>query len=48
VRVSYAHKDVKSPYDWQKEKDPEKQKALRAAGVPTCSFSLPNCSAARQ
>ena len=25
VRVSFAHKDVDSPYAWQKEKDPEKQ-----------------------
>ena len=43
TRVSFAHKDVDSPYAWQKEKDPEKQAAKRDAGVPTCTFSLPNC-----
>ena len=47
ARVSFAHKDVKSPYDWQKEKDPKKQEALRKAGVPTCTFSLPNCTPQR-
>lgn len=47
ARVSFAHKDVKSPYDWQKEKDPKKQEAQRKAGVPTCSFSLPNCNPVR-
>ena len=41
-RVSFAHKDVHSPYDWQDEKDPEKQEEKREAGVPTCKFSLPN------
>ena len=43
ARVSFAHKDVRSPYAWQSEKDPKKQEALRNAPLPTCSFSLPNC-----
>ena len=47
ARVSFAHKDVRSPYDWQKEKDPKKRQAMRDAGVPTCSFSLPNCTRAQ-
>ncbi len=42
--VNFAHKDVRSPYDWQKEKDPKKQEALRNAPLPTCTFSLPNCT----
>ena len=47
ARVSFAHKDVRSPYDWQKEKDPKKREAMRDAGVPTCTFSLPNCTRAQ-
>ena len=47
ARVSFAHKDVKSPYDWQKEKDPKRQEELRKQPVPTCDFSLPNCKPAR-
>jgi len=47
ARVSFAHKDVRSPYDWQKEKDSKKQEAMRNAPVPTCSFSLPNCTRAQ-
>lgn len=47
ARVNYAHKDVKSPYDWQKERDPKKQAELRKQPMPTCSFSLPNCNPAR-
>jgi hypothetical protein len=43
ARVSYAHKDVRSPYAWQSKKDPKKQEAMRNAPLPTCSFSLPNC-----
>jgi hypothetical protein len=43
VRINFAHKDVESPYAWQKIKDPEKAEKAREAGVPTCSFSLPNC-----
>ena len=43
TRVSFAHKDVDSPYAWQKIKDVEKQEEKREAGVPTCTFSLPNC-----
>ena len=46
ARVSFAHKDVRSPYDWQKEKDPKKQEAMRNAPIPTCTFSLPNCTRA--
>ena len=41
--VNFAHKDVRSPYDWEKEKDPKKQEAARNAPLPTCTFSLPNC-----
>ena len=44
VRVNFAHKDVRSPYDWQAEKDPEKQEEKRKEGVPTCEFSLPRCA----
>ena len=47
ARVSFAHKDVRSPYDWQKEKDPKKQEAMRNAPLPTCTFSLPNCARAQ-
>jgi len=39
----FAHRDVHSPYDWQKQRDPVKQEQMRKAGVPTCTFSLPNC-----
>ena len=42
-RVHFAHKEVRSPYDWQGEKDAKKAEALRKAPVPTCAFSLPNC-----
>ncbi len=39
ARVSFAHKDVRSPYDWQKEKDPKKREAMRrrAAARPAPS-----------
>jgi hypothetical protein len=47
AQVNFAHKDVRSPYDWQKEKDPKKQEALRNAPLPTCTFSLPNCHPAQ-
>jgi hypothetical protein len=43
VRVNFAHKDVRSPYAWQSEKDPKKQEAMRKEEIPTCTFSLPNC-----
>jgi hypothetical protein len=43
-RVSFAHRDVRSPYDWQSEKDPERQEQMRQEGVPTCQFSLPRCA----
>ena len=47
VRVSFAHKNVRSPYQWQHEKDPEKAEKMRKEGVPTCTFSLPHCAPAR-
>lgn len=43
ARVSFAHRDVRSPYDWQSEKDPERAEQMRQEGVPTCNFSLPRC-----
>lgn len=43
VRVSYAHKDVRSPYAYQSEDDPEKAERLRREQVPSCVFSLPQC-----
>jgi hypothetical protein len=43
MRVTFAHKGVHSPYDWQAERDPEKQEEKRKEGVPTCEFSLPRC-----
>ena len=43
VSVTFAHKDVRSPYQWQSEKDPKKQEAMRKEELPTCTFSLPNC-----
>ena len=44
VSVNFAHKDVRSPYAWQAEKDPEKQEAMRKEELPTCTFSLPGCA----
>jgi hypothetical protein len=44
ARVNFAHKDVRSPYQWQSEKKPEKAEAMRKESVPTCGFSLPNCA----
>jgi hypothetical protein len=43
ARVSFAHKDTRSPYEWQKEKNLKKAEEMRKEGVPTCSFSLPGC-----
>jgi len=43
ARVSFAHREVRSPYAWQSEKDPEKKEQLRREPVPTCTFSLPRC-----
>ena len=43
VRVHYAHKDVRSPYDWQAQKDPKKKEEMRNQPIPTCVFSLPRC-----
>jgi len=47
VRVTFAHKDVRSPYQWQSEKDPKKTEKMRKEGVPTCAFSLPRCAPAQ-
>jgi hypothetical protein len=44
VSVNFAHKDVRSPYAWQAERDPKKQEAMRNEEMPTCTFSLPRCS----
>jgi hypothetical protein len=44
ARVNFAHKDARSPYAWQSEKNPEKAEAMRKEPVPTCDFSLPNCA----
>jgi hypothetical protein len=44
VSVNFAHKDVRSPYAWQAEKDPIKQEAKRKEEMPTCTFSLPRCT----
>jgi len=44
TQVIFAHKDVRGAYDWQREKDPKKREALRNAPLPTCTFSLPNCT----
>jgi hypothetical protein len=43
ARVAFAHKDARSPYEWQSEKNPVKAEKMRKEPVPTCSFSLPNC-----
>jgi hypothetical protein len=43
VRISFAHKNVESPYAWQKIKDADKAEQKREEGVPTCTFTLPNC-----
>jgi hypothetical protein len=43
VRVSYSHMEVRSPYDWQSEDDPEKAEQMKREGVPSCDFSLPRC-----
>jgi hypothetical protein len=47
VRVTFAHKDVRSPYQWQSEKDPKKAEKMRKEGVLTCAFSLPRCAPAQ-
>ena len=47
ARVAFAHKDARSPYAWQSEKNPEKAEKLRNEEVPTCNFSLPRCSPAQ-
>jgi hypothetical protein len=44
VSVNFAHKDVRSPYEWQAEDDPKKQEKMRNEDVPTCTFSLPRCT----
>jgi hypothetical protein len=47
ARVAFAHKDARSPYAWQSERNPEKAEKLRNEEVPTCNFSLPRCSPAQ-
>ena len=47
ARVAFAHKDVRSPYEWQSEKNPKKQEEMRNKPLPTCTFSLPNCHPAQ-
>jgi len=44
VRVNFSHRDVRSPYDWQSEKDEKKAEQMRKEGVPSCGFSLPRCA----
>jgi hypothetical protein len=44
VSVNFAHKDVRSPYEWQAERDPIKQEEKRNEPMPTCTFSLPRCT----
>lgn len=43
IRVSYAHKEGRSPYAWQAEKNPEKAAQMKREASPTCVFSLPRC-----
>ena len=43
VRVSYAHMNVRSPYEWQSEDTEEAQEKMRNEALPTCVFSLPRC-----
>ena len=43
IRVSYSHKEGRSPYAWQNEKNPEKAAQMRKEAAPTCVFSLPRC-----
>jgi hypothetical protein len=43
VRVSYAHMNVRSPYEWQGEDNEAAAERMRKEGVPTCVFSLPRC-----
>jgi hypothetical protein len=47
ARVNFAHKDARSPYEWQSEKNPKKQAKMRDEPPPTCTFSLPNCHPAQ-
>ena len=43
VRVSFAHKDVDSPFAYQSKKDKEGNEA-KPEPVKTCVFSLPRCA----
>ncbi|ODS00553.1 hypothetical protein AUC68_14985 [Methyloceanibacter methanicus] len=43
IRVSYAHKEGRSPYAWQAEKNPEKKAQMKREEAPSCVFSLPRC-----
>ena len=42
ARVSFAHRDARSPYAHLSEKDLEKAAKMKAEGSPTCVFTLPN------
>jgi len=44
VRVSFAHKDVESPYAYQGKKDKEGNEAKPPEEIKTCVFSLPRCA----
>jgi hypothetical protein len=44
VRVSFAHKDVESPYAYQGKKDKEGNEAKPPEELKTCVFSLPRCA----
>jgi hypothetical protein len=43
ARVSFAHRDARSPNAHLSEKDPEKAAKMKAEGSPTCVFAPPNC-----
>ena len=43
VKINFAHKGVRSPYQYESEKDPKKAQQMKEEGVPTCSFTLPRC-----
>jgi major membrane immunogen (membrane-anchored lipoprotein) len=46
VKITFAHKDVTSPYAYQGGKSEEERAKNEAKGpqeVPTCNFSLPRC-----
>lgn len=47
VRVNFAHRLVRSPYQWQSISDPKKQQEMKDEPLPTCTFSLPDCNPAQ-